>query len=512
MAVRSGKGSLVLLNANVLTLDAARPHADAVVVSGERIVRVGERRELSAATAAADVIDCGGQTVVPGFIDAHCHVLAYAASLLAVDCSPDAVSRIGDIQRRVGERAKNTEPGEWIRAAGYSEFELCEKRHPTRWELDHAAPHHPVRLNHRSGHACVLNSVALERVGIGDATEEPPGGTIGRDLESGQPNGLLLEMDAWLDERAPRISDAELRNGVSLASREFAAHGVTTVQDATHSNDLSRWDTLRRMKADGVFVPCLYVMPSVERLDAFRAAGLRFGKGDSLSALGHAKIMLTRSGGGLQPKPDDLRAAIEAAHRRGFPVAIHAVEAEAVTAAADALEKSRIAGLRDRMEHASECPPEALSALASAKPVVVSQPRFIRDSGERYLSELGVDAEWLYRFKSMTDAGVALAASSDAPVSRPDPLTAMHAAVTRLSNAGRVMGGSERLTALQALKMHTTNAAFAICAENSMGAISPGKRADLAVLSDDPTRIEPERIPDVRVTMTMIDGKIVWRA
>lgn len=509
MAVRSGKGSLVLLNANVLTLDASRPRADAVVVSGERIAWVGERRELSPATvAAADVIDCGGQTVVPGFIDAHCHVLAYAASLLAVDCSPDVVSCIGDIQRRVGERAKNTSPGEWIRAAGYSEFDLREKRHPTRWELDRAAPHHPVRLNHRSGHACVLNSVALERVGIGDATEEPPGGTIMRDIDSGAPNGVLLDMDEWLDERMPRIGDDELRDGVSLASREFLAHGVTTVQDATHSNDLSRWDILRRMKADGALVPSLSVMPGASRLDEFGSVGLSFGEGDGLSTLGHAKVMLTCANGRLHPSAGELREVVAAAHARGFPVAIHAVEAEAVMAAAEVLKSERVSGLRDRIEHASECPPAALGALVRAMPVVVSQPGFLRDSGARYISEFGADAKWLYRFKALVDAGITVAASSDAPVSAPNPLLAVQAAVTRRAASGEVVGADERLTAMQAVGMHTLAAAYAMRGEGDMGSIAVGRRADFVVLSEDPTAVAAERLSDVRVTMVMVGGSV----
>ena len=508
MAARSGRGDVVLHNANVLTLDAALPRADTVVVSGERIAWVGERRHLSPVTvAAADVIDCGGQTVVPGFIDAHCHVLAYAASLLAVDCSPDAVSSIGDIQRRIGEQAKNTIRREWVRAAGYSEFDLREKRHPTRWELDRAAPHHPVRLNHRSGHACALNSVALERVGITAATEEPRGGTIARDLESGEPNGLLLEMESWLEGRIPPLSESELGDAVSLASGRFLSQGVTSVVDATASNSLRRWDFLRRLKADGRFAPSLSIMPAASRLSEFEGSGLGFGYGDGLSTLGHAKIVLTQSSGRLFPQAEELRAIVEDAHGRGFPVAIHAVEADAVKAAADTLAACATPGLRDRIEHASECPRDALDAILNAKPVVVSQPGFLRDSGARYLSELGADADSLYRFKTLLDGGITLSASSDAPVSAPNPLASMQTAITRRAASGEVVGPEEGLTALEALEMHTSKAAYAACIESEVGAIALGRRADLVVLSDDPTAVAPERMSDVRVTMTVLGGK-----
>ena len=457
---------------------------------------------------------------MPGFIDAHCHILAYAASLLSVDCSPDAVSCIDDILRAIRRQAERTPPGEWIRAAGYSDFDLREKRHPMRHELDRAAPDNPVRLNHRSGHACVLNSLALERVGIAADTEEPPGGTIARDLDTAAPNGVLLDMDAWLDERIPRISDAALRNGLSRASREFLAQGVTTAQDATHFNNLDRWDTLRRMKADGVFVPSLSVMPAATRLHEFAGAGtgtgtgagLKFGDGDDLSTLGHAKIMLTYASGRLHPSADDLRELVAAAHAHGFPVAIHAVESEEVIAAADVLQANKASELRDRIEHASECPPAALDALLRARPVVVSQPRFLQDSGARYISEFGAEAKSLYRFKTLSEAGITLAASSDAPVSAPSPLGGIQAAVTRRASSGEIVGADERLTAMQSLGMQTTAAAYAMHKEDEIGSIAPGKRADFAVLSDDPTTVAPEYLSGVRVTMTILGGRVVWQA
>ena len=511
MAALDGTPDLLLVNAKVLRPAAAQPAADALIVSGGRIAWVGSRSSLSPAMMnAANVIDCGGQAVAPGFIDAHCHILAFAASLMAVDCSPNAVSSIKDIVGAVRRRVERTPRGEWIRAAGYSEFDLREGRHPTRWDLDRAAPNHPVRLNHRSGHACVLNGVALERVGITASTEEPPGGTIARDLDSAEPNGLLLEMDDWLEERMSPISGEELQEGMGRASRQFLSQGVTSVMDATPTNSPDRWNLLRRFRADSKFVPFLSVMPSAARLDEFADAGLPFRFYDGLSALGHAKIMLTRTSGRLHPSPEELRELVMAAHGRGFPVAIHAVEADAVKTAAETLAANRIPGLRDRIEHAAECPPETMDALIDALPVVVSQPRFLWDSGARYLSEFGDNARWLYRFRAAVDAGLVLAASSDAPASMPSPLLAMHAAITRRAQSGEVIGSDERLTALQALEMHTGNAAYATYRENEVGVISEGKRADLVVLSDDPTSVVAERMLDMKVMMTIANGKVVW--
>ncbi|MXY45717.1 MAG: amidohydrolase family protein, partial [Chloroflexi bacterium] len=292
----ANRADLVLLNANVIALDAAHLHADSVVVSGGRIAWIDESDRLpSSVRASANVIDCGGQTLIPGFIDAHCHLLAYAASLLAVDCSSASTSTIDDIIIQIRRRADNTLPGEWIRGTGYTEFDLHEKRHPTRWELDRAAPYNPVRLNHRSGHACVLNSIALERVGIDIASEEPPGGTIARDLKSAEPNGLLLDMDEWLDARIPPMSERELSNGMAQANQQFLSQGITSVADATVSNSPDRWKLLRRLKCDGLITPSLTVMPGAANLDEFADEGLQFGYCDSVAAIGPAKIILTRT-------------------------------------------------------------------------------------------------------------------------------------------------------------------------------------------------------------------------
>ena len=195
-----------------------------------------------------------------------------------------------------------------------------------------------------------------------------------------------------------------------------------------------------------------------------------------------------------------------------FPVAIHAVEADAVSAAAHALEENHVRGLSDRIEHASECPPDVLDALVRSGPVVVSQPSFLSDNGAQYLSEFGPDAMWLYRFKSLIDNGIVLAASSDAPVSAPNPLEALHASINRQATSGEVIGLVERLMAMEALVMHTRSAAYANCRDDEVGTIAPGKRADLAVLSHDPTSISTEHLSDVRVTMTIGNGEILWRA
>lgn len=516
-------GSLALTNARLPTLPRARSRPDAIVARNGKIAWIGDTRHIPpSALSGIKPIDCDGATILPGFIDAHCHILAYAASLLAVDCSPSAVSSIPDIARVIRRRAAQTPPGEWIRATGYSDFHLAEKRHPTRRDLDAAAPDNPVRLNHRSGHACVLNSLALARVGIRPDTPEPPGTTIARELDTALLSGLLLDMDAFLDDRIPRLAPADLRHGIALANRRFLAAGVATAHDATPANSPARWRALTRLVQSREFAPSLMIMPGATRLPEFARAGLVYGSeparehphdhAPATTTLGHAKFMLTLSGGNPHPSYDDLSHAIAAAHRHGFPVAIHAVEASAVHAAATALAANPAPRLRDRIEHASECPPPTLDALRKANPVVVSQPNFIHDSGNRYIAQLGEQSRWLYRFGSIAKSGLTLAASSDAPVTHPDPLSAIRAAVTRRASSGEILEPAERVSVVRALAMHTTAAAYAACQENDRGAIAPGMRADLVALNHDPTTLPPDRLSDLSVTMTVIGGNIAWQA
>ena len=503
----TGRPDLILHNANVLTMDPRLPRAEAVAVRGERVAWVGTVDDVaSTRSPGVRMIDCEGQTLVPGFIDAHAHVLAFAARLLAVDCGARAVSSIRDMQLAVRERAAASPPGGWIRAGGYDEFSLDERRHPTRWDLDVATPSHPARLDHRSGHAIVLNSAALAAVGVSVDTPDPPGGMIERDTDTGEPTGLLLDMSSFLDGRIPRLSERELEHGVRRADRLMLSRGITSVQDATPSNSPERWDLLARLKRTGSLTPRLTVMAGVEHIGRFLERGLGPGSGDHHMDVGPAKLMLSVDAGRLEPSVDELAEAVRSAHETGFQAAVHAVEASAVEAAADILDGAR----RDRIEHCSECPPSVLRKLRGSGIVVVTQPRFIYDSGARYLCQVADDVRpWLYRVRSLQEAGV-VAASSDAPVSEPHPLLGMYAAMTRRSEGGDLVGADEAVSAESALAMHTVNAAYAARHESNRGTIEAGKLADLALIDRDPTAVEPHELLSARVSLTMVGGRVVW--
>ncbi|MDO8532607.1 MAG: amidohydrolase [Dehalococcoidia bacterium] len=508
---------IIFHNVRALTNDRRRPLATLVAVQGERIAYVGETADLDGLRQPGTrVVDGAGLGLVPGFIDAHTHLFAYAAHLLSVDCSPAAVLSIPELQAAVRRRAAETPSGQWVRAVGYNEFYLAERRHPTRWDLDEAAPEHPVRLAHRSGHAVVLNSRGLRAVGISLETPDPPEGLIDRAAPSGEPTGILYDADAYLKERVPRLTDAELSDGVRRAMRLYLSQGYTSLQDATYHNGPDDWRTMQRLSASGELPLRVTMMADGRQIDAFLWAGLSFRAGDNRLRLGAAKIMLQEATGALYPSAEELRDLVLRLYRLRWQVAVHAVEERPIAAVADAFAAAfaSIPGASDRrlrVEHCSLCPPELLERLVGRDVVVVTQPAFIHHSGERYLAEVPADKHaWLYRCKSFVGARLRPAAGSDAPVAPPSALLGMSAAVTRRAASGQAVAPEETITVQEALEMHTRAAAYAAFEEKERGAIMPGMFADLVLLSADPTSVDADAIKDIRVHMTMIGGKVAW--
>ena len=453
-------------------------------------------------------------TLIPGFNDAHLHFLALASSLTAVDCSLRAVRSIADIQQAIQARVAQTAPGQWVRAHGYDETDLAERGHPTRADLDAVAPDHPVRLDHRSSHACVLNTRALQQVDITASTADPPDGVIERDGRR-EPTGLLLEMNAYVSQRMDPQPEDSLE-GVVAANYLLLSLGITSFQDASPTNSVERFNAFHRLKLERRLGPRVTVMPGIQYLPDFLAQGLHYGSSGLDIHLGPAKIMLTATTGTLQPSRPELDRQVMEAQRQGYPVAIHAVEAEAVAMAAEVLaevaqSRGRSRRLRHRIEHASECPPKVFQKLQNAGAVVVTQPGFIYCSGQRYLREVPAAMQsYLYRIGGWVRAGVAVAFSSDAPVAPPDPLKGIYAAVTRRSEGRSTVAPAEGVDAEAALRLYTQGAAYAAGEEGIKGTIEPGKLADLVLLDQDPTAVEPEALLETCVRLTVVGGEVLW--
>ena len=526
----------ILTNALALTLDPARPTAQAVAVAGDTILDVGTTAVVSRwANHRTEIIDCRGLTMLPGFHDAHCHLFALSGSLTGVDCGFPNVKSIPDLQHTIKTAADGTSEGRWLRGFGYDERDLAEQRHPTRWDLDAATPLHPVRVYHRSGHAVVLNSRGLALVNIGRDTEDPPNGVIQRDEESGEPTGVLLEMSGFLRERlgpaGGTAEDATTREkGIARLGRKLLKCGITSAQDAGPGNGWTRWLALAELVRTGRLHTRVTMMAGAAHVPEFAERGMRFGAGGKRLRLGHAKLVLTLTTGDLVPAIPDLADAVARAHQHGFPVAIHAVEAEAVTAAcqalqqADGLERRRPNAVMpgtvpDRIEHVSEGTPEVIDQVKESGAMVVTQPGFIYWNGDRYRRNVAPDLlPHLYPIGGLAGAAVLLAFSSDAPVIDPNPWPGIAAAVTRTTRQGQNIprpqgtGPDQRLAVMEALEAYTRGGAVAEGTQEVKGIIRPGMLADLVLVSRNPVDAPPEELAGIETVLTMIGGRVVLEA
>lgn len=487
---------LLFHNANVYTMDPARLRAEAVAVRDGRIVAVGNTRDAASAVGTdAQGIDCGGGALVPAFIDAHCHLLSCAASLRSVDCRN--ARSIAEIQQSIAKRAASVPAGHWIRAFGYEETALSEFRHPTRHDLDVVAVAHPVRLIHRSGHASILNTLGLKQLGIAVYTEEPPGASIERDLETGEPNGVLLEMEDVIDRALPRPPYEEVAADVRDACRRLQQAGIVCIQDASLRNGPDEWRLFERLISDGS-LPLDVVM--MEGWEHFGSLPERGASGRLLR--GPVKVMLHELGGTITPNEPELTRIIGAAHDAGRQVAIHAVGEEAIAAAVraidHALRRNPRADHRHRIEHCSQLPEGLAVEIARLGIVVVSQPSLVYERGERYLALLPEqELDRLYAFRTLRGAGVRIAASSDAPVTTPSPLASIATAVERHSASGRAVGAGQGVSTVEALAWWTAGAAYAGGLEGERGALRPGLRADFTLLPPGALEAPPTQLREM---------------
>jgi predicted amidohydrolase YtcJ len=362
-----------------------------------------------------------------------------------------------------------------------------------------------------------LNSLALARLGIGADGAPPAGGCIVREPHSGEPTGLLIDMDAYLRRHLPATATPQFRDGLRQCSQALLAAGVTTVLDASLTNGLASYEAYRTWLADGDVRLRVALLVGAASLPDLMDAGLQPGEGSAFLRLHGIKIRLDEASGALYPPQELLNEQVWSAHRQGFPVAIHAVDLPALVSAIHAIrlaqERLPRAHLRHRIEHAALCPEAWIEELADLHVTVVTQPAFLWHHGRRYLAEIdAAQRPWLYRVKSLLDHGVPVAGSSDAPVIPPLPLEGVYAAVARQTPDGQIIAPGECVTVEEALQLFTQGAAWACGVESELGSITPGKRADLVLLEADPTCIPAAEIPRLSVRLTMVDGLVQWGA
>lgn len=545
----SAIADLVLHGGKVVTMDADRPEAEAVAIAGDRIFAVGSSEEIEAYVGpSTERIDLDGRVVVPGFIEGHGHFMSLGQSKLMLDLT--TASSWAEIVAMVEEAAAGAEPGEWIVGRGWHQEkwtslpEPAVEGNPVHHSLSEVSPENPVQLTHASGHASFANARAMELAGISDDTPDPDGGEIVRDA-SGAATGLLRETAQGLVGRALAEAEARrspedarelMRRTVRLAGEEALANGVTSFHDAGAS--FATIDFYRELADRGELPVRLYVMvrePNevlADRLDAYRMVGYGGGfltvrsiKRQLDGALGSHGAWLLRPyedlprSHGLNLMPvEDLERTAQLALEAGFQLNTHAIGDRANRETLDVYEQAFAAGgnpsdLRWRIEHAQHLDPADIPRFRDLGVIASMQGIHATSDGSWVPERIGAERaeEGAYLWRTLYDAGVTIANGTDVPVERIDPIANFYATVSRRLADGTVFYGEQRLTREQALESYTINNAYAAFEEEIKGSITPGKLADLVVLSQDLMTIPEEEIPATRVVFTILGGKVRYR-
>jgi predicted amidohydrolase YtcJ len=414
------------------------------------------------------------------------------------------------------------------------EYKLRENRHPTRADLDHAVPDRPAVVYHTSLHACVLNTAALREAGFAEMQPDPPGGAFGRDRE-GRLDGVIFEgpmfalFERNLRHDLARMGAAQAARVVQMAGQRLAALGVTAACEADMRRD--SFGAFAEADANGLLSQRIYGLVVHDQVDWLLGAGLR---GRHSGRLAAEAVKIWADGGmssrtaaihGSYPVPpygsgilyferDLLTEMVRDFDARGFQVAVHAQGDRAIETVLDAYAALGAAGnpRRHRIEHGGAMYPPLAARAAALGIVVASQPGFMSTLGDGFAAAFGDRSDELYAFGSWRRAGITVAGSSDAPVITADPLLGLRDAVLRRTGDGLVLGPAERLPVADALDLYTTQAAFAMHREGEIGSLEPGKLADFVVLDRNPLRTDPERITDIRVLATVLDGAPVHQS
>ena len=527
---------LVVQDAVFVTMAPGAGPADSMLIRDGRIAVLGQAETVRAAAPGAEVVRLGGATVIPGLIDAHCHVADVGYLAAAADCGQPSAPDIAAIQARLRQAADRTPEGSWVTGSGYAEYKLREGRHPTRAELDQAVPDRPAVLYHTSLHACVLNTAGLREAGFADGQPDPPGGAFGRDSQ-GRLDGVVYEapMFALFEQNIRRdIAQAGAAAGsrlVRTAGERLAAFGLTSACDADMRRDT--FAAFAEADAGGLLSQRIYGLVVHDQVDWLLGAGLQ-GRHSGQLATEAVKIwadggMSSRTAaiGGTYPVPphgsgilyferDELTEMVRDFDARGFQVCIHAQGDRAIQIVLDAYAAILPAGAgnprRHRIEHGGAMYPPLAARAAALGIVVASQPGFLSSLGDGFAAAFPDSGDQLYAFASWQRAGITVAGSSDAPVITADPRIGIRDAILRRTGDGRLLGPAERLPARDALALYTIQAAYACHRENEIGSLQPGKLADFVVLDRNPLEAEPGQIPGIQVLATVLGGTPVYQS
>lgn len=527
---------LIVTNASVYTVDSSRPHAESVAVIGDRIVAVGSRTEMDAWRGERTrVIDAHGRLLLPGFNDAHVHILSGGLQLDSVDLR-DADSP-GEFARRIGERAKVTLKGEWITGGDWDEQRFNPPQLPTREMIDAVTPVVPVFVGRYDGHEGLANSVALKIAGITRATPDPPGGVIVRDAH-GDPTGVLKDAaQSLLDPVMPPLSHEARVRAIRRALDHAAAVGVTSMQDMGPAyDDVAIYMELAER---GELSARIYAVPPIAAWEDQAKMGIRRAFGSPYLRLGGLKGFADGSLGSttayfFTPYADaptsrglfaddmipvsKMRERMLGSDAAGLQLCIHAIGDAAISTTLDLFQDvAKAGGERDRrwrIEHSQHMAPTDFDRYARLHVIASVQPYHAIDDGRWAERRIGPERiKTTYAFRTFLDHGVRLALGTDWNVAPLNPMLTIYAAVTRATLDGKNPGGwlpEQKLKVAEAVEAYTMGSAYAEFQEMKKGSIAPGKLADFVILSDNIFTIDPAAIKNVKIVATFVGGKLVY--
>jgi len=525
----------IIVNAIVHTMDPAHPTAEAVAIFGNRIVAVGSSKEIKKlAGSGTRTVDAHKQLVLPGFNDAHTHFLTGGFQLASVDLRDAASPQ--EFASRIRTFAAKLPQGRWVTGGDWDHEAWPDAKLPAKELIDSFTPDTPVFVNRLDGHMALANSTALRLAGVTRQTIDPPGGVIVRD-KSGEPTGILKDAAmSFVFKVVPPASFDERLAAARAATNHAAKLGVTSIQDMSAGTDVGVYQTLLDRGELKTRIYAVAPLPAWERLAStgvrahFGSEMLRVGglKGFADGSLGSTTALFyepynddagTSGIAGDEMYPDGaMLKRVEEADRAGLQVLIHAIGDRANDLILSIYEQvERENGPRDRrfrIEHAQHLRAHDIPRFARDKVIASMQPYHAIDDGRWAEKRIGKDrAKTTYAFRSLLDSGATLAFGTDWTVAPLNPMLTIYAAVTRRTLDGKNSKGwvpEQKISVEETVRAYTYGSAYAEFQENVKGTITPGKLADLVILSRDIFKIDPKEIENVKVVFTMVDGRVVY--